>query len=378
MLGLALDAPGHRVRHHLRGPSLTRLAYLDWLRGLAVLVMIEAHVVDAWTRPADRQRDLFHDAAFVGGLAAPLFLFVAGLSLVLAAAARLARGATQAEAARAALVRGAQVYVLALLFRVQAQILGWGPIYNLLRVDVLNVMGLGLVAAARLWAVSRRRGARILVFAVAVGACAMTTPLVRSWDALAILPDPIEAYLRPTPPYSVFTLWPWTGFVLAGALVGELVDATRGTRDPWRLHAALALAGVAGGYLAWLASFQPSIYAESTFWGSSPTFFFLRLGIVTALVPATWLAEKGLGRLVGDGLGVLGRSSLFVYWVHVELVYGGLATPLEDRLPIEASLAGVATVAALMYWLTTVKNRWMAGRTIPPRLWILEPLLRKA
>ena len=27
-----------------------RRGYLDWMRGLAVLVMIEAHVLDSWTR----------------------------------------------------------------------------------------------------------------------------------------------------------------------------------------------------------------------------------------------------------------------------------------------------------------------------------------
>ena len=28
-----------------------RHAYLDWVRGVAVLVMVEAHVLDSWTRP---------------------------------------------------------------------------------------------------------------------------------------------------------------------------------------------------------------------------------------------------------------------------------------------------------------------------------------
>ena len=32
-----------------------RLSYIDWMRGLAILIMIEAHVLDAWTRPTDRQ-----------------------------------------------------------------------------------------------------------------------------------------------------------------------------------------------------------------------------------------------------------------------------------------------------------------------------------
>ena len=56
LLGLALDAAGHRV-HRPRMTSSHRRAYVDWARGIAVLLMIEAHTVDAWTRlsPAVRR-----------------------------------------------------------------------------------------------------------------------------------------------------------------------------------------------------------------------------------------------------------------------------------------------------------------------------------
>ena len=33
-----------------------RLAYIDWLRGFAILIMIGAHTFDAWTLPAERLR----------------------------------------------------------------------------------------------------------------------------------------------------------------------------------------------------------------------------------------------------------------------------------------------------------------------------------
>ena len=62
-----------------------RQAYLDRVRGLAVLIMVEAHVLDGWTRLADRPRPGFNDAMILGGFGAPLFLFLAGVSLVLSA-----------------------------------------------------------------------------------------------------------------------------------------------------------------------------------------------------------------------------------------------------------------------------------------------------
>ena len=71
--------------------TVKRLGYIDWARGLAILIMIEAHVIDAWTGPAGRATPLFRHLMFVAGFAAPLFLFLAGVSVVLAAAARQAR-----------------------------------------------------------------------------------------------------------------------------------------------------------------------------------------------------------------------------------------------------------------------------------------------
>ena len=58
--------------------DLNRRAYIDWARGVAVLLMIEAHTLDAWTRPADRATAAYQWAIIVGGMGAPLFLLLAG------------------------------------------------------------------------------------------------------------------------------------------------------------------------------------------------------------------------------------------------------------------------------------------------------------
>ena len=53
-----------------------RRGYLDWMRGLGVLIMIEAHVLDSWTRLDVRQSRPFVWAMILGGFGAPLFLFL--------------------------------------------------------------------------------------------------------------------------------------------------------------------------------------------------------------------------------------------------------------------------------------------------------------
>lgn len=332
--------------------------------------MVGAHVTDAWTREVDRHDDRFFVTVFVNGLAAPLFLLLAGVALAMAAESR-ARKVGVGAAARSVHQRGWQVFGLAFLFRLQSQLLGWGPLINLLKVDILNVMGLAMVGAAWIWRAGSSRTARVLAYATATALLGFVAPVVREAGWIGALPDPVEWYLRPAPNRTTFTLIPWAGFLMAGALTGELLDAARAPVQERRLQIALlvaALAGIAGGY--W-ASFLPSIYANSQFWTSSPTFFFIRLGIVLAFVPLAW----SLG-LSWEPLATLGRSSLFVYWVHVEMVYGGATLPLRRALPWEASVAATVALCGLLHALVCWKNRWMADRAVPAPLRVLTPILK--
>src|SRR3954465_15231621 len=92
------------------GSRPPRLAYIDWARGLAVLLMIEAHTVDAWTRLDARYTTGFRNAAVLGGFGAPLFLSPPGLGVAIAAARTEARDG-RAAAAAAACRRGLEIFV---------------------------------------------------------------------------------------------------------------------------------------------------------------------------------------------------------------------------------------------------------------------------
>jgi uncharacterized membrane protein len=335
--------------------------------------MVEAHLIGAWTRHSDRPGAAFAVAVFIGGVGAPLFLFLAGVALPMAASRRSSAVGHRAAAA-AACLRGWQVFALAFLFRLQAQLLGWGPLINFLKVDILNVMGLALVIAGTLWRFSTSRQVRILLFAIATVLVAMSTPLIREAAWLSALPDPIEWYFRPSAGHTNFVLFPWAGFLFAGAIVGELVDAARTDGADRRLQVLLACGGVATILGAYWASLQPSIYPVADFWGSSPTFFFIRLGIVTAMVPVTWLAERTVKWL--GFLDTFGRSSLFVYWIHVEMIYGVLAKPLVGLMPIAASLLATLVLCAILLAIVRWKNQVVRALELTGPFRILAPVLR--
>jgi uncharacterized membrane protein len=334
--------------------------YLDWLRGVAVLIMVEAHTLDSWTRAADRGRSDYKWAIAVGGFGAPTFLFLAGVALALAAGSRIEKGMSDAEASARARRRGWEIFGLAFLFRLQSAVLGAGGVRSFLKVDILNVMGLSMLATALLWTLARRTATRVAVLVTATVAAAMLTPIVRVMTVLAWLPDPIEAYFKPIPEYSGFTLLPWGGFVVAGAATGLWLERARTPRDEQRVIVWLALLGpvlVASGYGL---SLLPPIYRETSFWTSSPTFFVLRLGVLVAAIPIAYAWMKTVrGRSPIQELGI---ASLFVYWIHVEMVYGFLTWPIHRRLTFEQALAAFGLFTVVLYGLVKLKDRVLPGR----------------
>jgi uncharacterized membrane protein len=338
-----------------------RRGYIDWLRGLSVVIMIEAHTLDAWTRLDARHNLAYGWAMIVGGFAAPSFLFLAGLSIALAAGSRLRRGIGEKEAARLAQRRALQIFGLAFVFRLQSWLISGGTPMSLLKVDILNVMGLAMLAAALLWAVGRDRRDRVAWMIAATVLVAMITPLVRSTTWLAELPDPIEWYLRPIPGRGTFTLFPWAAFLLGGVAVGIPLDAARTPDTERRLNAMYAAAGIAIAIAAYGASYLPTIYADSSFWTTSPTFFFLRLGILIVSLPAAY-AWNALwaGRSV---LQQFGRASLFVYWIHVELAYGVLSGPLHKSLLLGQALVAYALFTAALFGAVKLKEAVMTPKS---------------
>ena len=340
----------------------TRRRYIDWARGLAVLIMIEAHVLDSWTLRSVRITPAFGYLNLLGGFAAPLFLWLAGLGLVLSAERAFLRTGDRGAAASAVIRRGLEIFLLAFLFRLQAFIVSPGnPPVSLLRVDILNIMGPALVGAAIVWGLAQgSRSAAVLCGAVAV-AFGMLTPIARTAPALTLLPPAVQWYVSPNGNHSTFTLFPWAGFVFAGAAYGALlvrIDAREEARGLRRLAVAGALLAAACYYAATF----PSIYRASSFWTTSPTYFGIRAGLLMlALWGLFWLTP--LARTFSRPFHVLerfGRHSLFIYWIHVELVYGYATLLVHHRLPLWGTGLGFLAFCGAMYWSIALKELTLA------------------
>ena len=356
----------------------TRRAFIDLSRGLAVVCMVEHHSFDAW------MPDSFHGSApdrlfrFLGGVAAPTFLFLAGLAMVLMMEGLLARGATRGGAALAAARRGGLIFLGAYLFRLQEWALAFGasPAGTMLRIDVLNCIGVALVLVALLWGLGAGGAQRAVLFGAACLGFVAAAPPVAGAD-LSALPQVLADYLNGTSPRALFPLFPWAGYTLAGAAVGLLFARTRRAADPARAEA-LLLAWLSAAALAiWIATRSVdalpfTLYPRMEWWQTSPAYFLLRcctliwaLALCALLERAWQPVRTRLGWARPGPLAAMGQHSLIIYWVHIEIVYGRFTWPWRGKLTLAQAGAGLALLLAAMIaladWIDPL-TRWLEAR----------------
>src|SRR5579872_1103252 len=221
----------------------SRLAYIDWMRGLACLLMFQTHCYDSWLSPQARQSRFFMYSQLGGTFPAPLFLFLAGISFALVTEKLWQRNLPAGQIGRTTILRGAEIFCYGLLFRLQEYVVSWGwaPKSDLLRVDVLNTIGLSMMLLGVVcWIVlafssraGRLRINRTALVLAAAGTALMisllTPPLWTTWRP-TWLPWPIESYVDGVHNLGVsqaglFPVFPWTAFAFAGLAVGFILQS---------------------------------------------------------------------------------------------------------------------------------------------------------
>jgi uncharacterized membrane protein len=368
----------------------SRLAYIDWMRGLACVLMFQTHCYDAWLGGEARKSTFFMWSQLGGTLPAPLFLFLAGISFALVTDKLRLKGVPAGQIAQTTIRRGAEIFGLGLLFRLQEFLIAWGwaPWSDLLRVDILNTIGLSMMLMGVVcWvtlllfkAASQTRFA-LGMTAASVGMCiSLLTPLLwNSWRPDWV-PWPLESYINGVhnlgePQAWLFPIFPWTGFAFIGLAVGFFLLS-----DKFRKlgAATFVLSGACGMgliYLArWLDRRPRTVYANYDFWHTSPNFFLIRVGLLLVILAAAYLwCRWGAGQWGFSPLIQLGHTSLLVYWVHIEFVYGRLSILPKRAVDIRTASFGLLAIFLSMVFLSGLRTR-LKGRGAEALAWLQRPV----
>ncbi len=362
----------------MTAPSTSRLAYIDWMRGLACVLMFQTHCYDAWLGAPARKSTFFMWSQLGGTLPAPLFLFLAGISFALVTDKLRLKGVSASQIASKTIRRGAQILVLGFLFRFQEFLIAWGwsPWPDLLRVDILNTIGVSMMLMGSMcWIVlmlTRREQTRLVMGTTSVGVAlviSFLTPLLwTSWRP-RWLPWPIESYIDGVhnlgqPQSWLFPIFPWAGFAFAGLALGIFLLSDWARRLETQIFLLAGAGGVGLIYLTrWFDARSWQLYATYDFWHTSPNFFLMRVGMLLAILSATYIwCRWGAGQWGFSPLIQLGQTSLLVYWVHFDFVYGRFSILPKRAVDVRAASLGVLTIFLAMLLLSLVKTRIAKSR----------------
>jgi len=396
----------------------SRLAYIDWARGLACLLMFQTHCYDSWLSPAARQTRFFMYSQLGGTFPAPLFLFLAGISFALVTEKLRLKSVPPNQIARTTIRRGAEVFAFGVLFRLQEYIVAWGwaPKADLLRVDILNTIGASMMFMGVLcWIVlslNRRdsEGAQhqlissvqkkaeggpslprslrqepalsersepkgwktvqsapvVLVLASSATALliSLLTPLLWTTWRPNWLPWPLSTYIDGAhnlgvPQASLFPLFPWAGFAFAGLALGFILQSPWARANEPRMFFSLGLAGsVLIEFSRWLDAQPRQFYPVYDYWHTSPAFFLIRVGMLLVILAGAYIwCRWGAAQWGFSPVIQLGQASLLVYWVHIEFVYGRVSILPKRAMGVGGATAGLLVISFAMLALAYVRTK---------------------
>jgi uncharacterized membrane protein len=351
-----------------------RHAFIDLLRGFALVLMVETHVVNAYLPVAFRKGSpFFFWLSFLNGLVAPGFLFAAGFSIVLQADRKWEgwlhfRRPFWIQMRRLGFITLVAYYTHLYGFRLSRYLQQWNNPemwLQTLRVDVLQCIVFSLLVVHALILILRDR--RLLQWGTGFLAVvvALLTPWIWAHDFRGKLPLSMALFLNPHK-ISLFPVFPWICFVLAGSCACCLfLKSARANKIPQFLWGICGLGFllIIGGLL--LRNVAYTLPGLTNFYTTSPLYLGIRTGCILILCALLYILENNL-HWTPRPIQIAGQESLLVYGVHLWLIFSILrGKRLGPILGLQAGYwgclwMGVIIIVTMLflakYWHLLKKN----------------------
>ncbi|GMU60153.1 MAG: hypothetical protein AMXMBFR34_19160 [Myxococcaceae bacterium] len=304
----------------MTAPSGSRIHAFDWLRGVAVVVMIQTHA-QVLLLPGLITTPFGYQLQRIDGLVAPSFIFSAGFALALVQVRAALAGRRKAQAKKT-LKRIGEVLLVASFINFI-----WFPLLRepkwLFRIDILQCIGLSLLFALPLLVglSTRPQVLRWLMLGLAALTFAVS-PLLEDVGGVASVfltskPGVLDATTGAT-----FPLLPWAGYVFLGASFGATVAMMKTEAQLWRW---LGLLIGVGALLWWQEAVLKAAYPPHNFWLTNPANAAQRWTLVLSLVGVFRVIERRFPKSVDSRLARLlaqfGGWSLSAYFFHEMLLF---------------------------------------------------------
>lgn len=337
------------------------------------MAMFFVHSAAAWLEPGVRQSDYWRWSMLLSGMVAPVFMFLAGVSICLVAHKVGPRPEREKQARWKIALRGLNILLLGYGLHVAFWAAGHfsGDWTRILKVDILHCIGLCLAVFPFIAWPRRTLNWNALVLFLLLPILSQVTfrlPL-QQW-----MPEGLASYLSVRPGLALFPFVPYATWVAFGLFVGPMfVDAVHGEgNSPGRerrfwmgLLVAAALMYGAGKGIKMVYFHYGLCYlgGEEIIRKGLIHLFFMKGAAVLALfflmgVSTRWFDRGTLGPVV-----LLGKTSLFTYCVHLMIIYHGVGPYVNRSLQPLEHAGGAVLLTACMVLAAFLWQRW------PPQVW---------
>jgi uncharacterized membrane protein len=342
-----------------------RFIFVDLLRGWALLIMFEVHIFNVTLLPSLKETGWFNILNFINGLVAPAFLFLSGFAFMLST-----QGGVEVlrkfdykfwrKLGRIALIflAGYALHLPILSLRRMLNYYSPEVINSFYNVDILQCIAFGLLFLFALRLLIKSDKIFNYTVIISLFAVILFSPLIWKIDFSKFMIVPFADYFN-AQHGSFFPLFPWLGFLLAGAVACKyFLDARNAGNEKNYIKQLIIL----GFILAAIGHFFLSELFHISFRSIKPhpLFFMERLGYVLVLLGACWYYAEWRQTRTSFVLDV-GRESLIVYWLHLQIIYRrfwndkSFASIIGGKFNVlEAAIATVVLalimIAVAKYW----------------------------
>lgn len=305
-----------------------RFYILDFVRLMAMMMMIQGHTLDAMVSPthlnvADFPWNIWH---FLRGLTAPTFLMISGAVQVFATK-RDENGRIPTKVLWKRLQWGFMLIGLAYLLVFPANRLldlpfvseqGWRAFFQ---TNILHVSGVTLIASIVLMNFTRsnRAFAKVsLVLGISILAFA---PLADAINWFAFCPEWLGAYFT-FKHGSLFALFPFSAYMFIGIGVGYALSEMPARERERRFPPFAFTSGAIALTLGIIGTYSPiTFFPSHDYYLASPCFALIRMGCVLLLMGALTYVYAQTRRFE-EYYSRLGKKSLYIYTSHLILLFG--------------------------------------------------------
>jgi len=311
-----------------------RIIFIDLIRAFAVFQMVQGHTISALLSDSSRNPDNLIYAVwyFMRGMTAPIFMFTAGTVFTY-----LFRLVKEPFNKNVRVVKGIKRGLLLILLGYLLRYPTWtvvdfsdvsGYAWNtFFAVDVLHLIGWGLFALLFLFYISEKTNLNdYVLLSLSALLIFIVSPLIYTVDWNNLLPRFLAGYFYEGSG-SIFPLFPWVGYVIAGGVLGSYLAKNPMVFKSIKFSIYLAVIGIAfivASFAVEQISGLLNNMAEDN--SASTSLIFLRIGFVlllNSIVSFISIKADSIPKFII----LIGRNTLLIYVVHLVIIYGSAWNP---------------------------------------------------